>query len=120
MKIYKDKETNNILLMINELCKKEYDNFKELKVGESDGAVEKHIPVYEIKDNKIYISVGSTMHPMSDEHYIMWIALVGNKTINIKKLNPMDEPKAIFEYNDENEIYAYCNIHGLWRKKIEK
>ena len=33
-------------------------------------------------------------------------------------LKPNDEPKAIFDYEKDSTIYAYCNKHGLWKKEI--
>lgn len=41
----------------------------------SNAAVEKHVPVYEVKDGKVQVTIGSIDHPMMDNHYIEWIAL---------------------------------------------
>ena len=41
----------------------------------TDAAVEKHVPVVEINDNKVTVTVGSVLHPMLDVHYIEWIIL---------------------------------------------
>ncbi len=95
------------------------EDYLELKANISDGAKEKHVPQYEIKEDKIEVRVGSTLHPMSEEHYIMWIALVHNNQINMIKLKPTDEPVVIFDYFKDSEIYAYCNLHGLWKNIIK-
>ena len=48
-------------------------------------------------------------------------AVVGLETGNgwqIRQLHPGDKPAAEFALTPEDEIvavYAYCNIHGLWR-----
>ena len=82
----------------------------------TDAAQEKHVPVFEITDNKIKVTVGSTPHPMTEEHHISWIVLAqGNKTTRVK-LPVTGAPEAEF-YLDSDEpvtIYEYCNLHGLW------
>ncbi len=91
---------------------------EEIKAGESDGAVEKHVPVYEIKDNKVYVTVGSAEHPMSEEHYIEWIALQTKGGNQRKALKPGDAPKAVFALLEDDEVeavYAYCNLHSLFK-----
>ena len=47
----------------------------EIIPGTTDAAVEKHVPVYEIRGNMVYVTVGATEHPMLPEHYIEWISL---------------------------------------------
>ena len=55
---------------------------------------------------------------MEEDYYIEWIAMVkGNKIVKYL-LKPNDEPKAIFDYEKDSVIYAYCNKHGLWKKEI--
>ena len=89
-----------------------------IKANSVDASVEKHVPFCEIKDDKVYVTVGEVVHPMEEEHYIEWIAMVkGNKIVKFL-LKPNDEPKAIFDYEENSTIYAYCNKHGLWKKEI--
>ena len=38
-----------------------------------DAAVEKHIPVTEVKDGEVLVKVGEVEHPMTPEHFIQWI-----------------------------------------------
>ena len=52
---------------------------------------------------------------MLPEHYIEWIALVADEKVVIKYLKPGDEPKAEFHDSKSGTIYAYCNLHGLWK-----
>lgn len=90
----------------------------ELVPGVTDAAVEKHVPVYEVKDNKVSVCVGSVEHPMIEQHFIEWVSIHTNKGIQIKHLIPETEPKVEFALcEDENveEVYAYCNLHGLWK-----
>ena len=90
----------------------------EIVPGTTEAAVEKHIPVYEVKDNKVYVTVGSVEHPMLPEHYIEWIALETTNGNQRKPLKPGDAPKAVFALNEGDEVlavYAYCNLHSLWK-----
>ena len=94
------------------------EKMQEMLPGTSDGAAEKHVPVYEVKGNKVIVSVGSVAHPMQDEHYIEWVILQAKSGNQRKFLNPGDEPKVSFDISDGDEViavYAYCNLHGLWK-----
>ena len=90
----------------------------ELVAGTSDGAREKHVPVYEVKDNIVHVKVGEVAHPMIPEHYIEWIVLQTKNGVQRKEFNPGDKPEACFALCDGDEVeavYAYCNLHGLWK-----
>ena len=91
---------------------------QEIIPGSVDAAAEKHVPVYEVKDNPVTVCVGSAAHPMMDAHYIEWIAVKTKQGNQRKALNPGDEPKAVFailEGDEVEAVYAYCNLHGLWK-----
>lgn len=91
---------------------------KELVPGTSDGAVEKHVPVYTVDGNKVVVTVGSVEHPMVENHYIEWIALETKKGAQRKVLNPGEKPSVEFALTDDDSVvavYAYCNLHGLWK-----
>lgn len=90
----------------------------KLEANTTDAAKEKHVPVASRKDGKIYVEIGSTAHPMTEEHYIEWIAVVSNSGTERINLSPMDEPKAVFCDKPNAEVYAYCNLHGLWKSSI--
>ena len=91
---------------------------EEIVAGTSDGAAEKHVPVFEVKDNKVYVTVGAVEHPMSEEHYIEWIAVQTRGGNQRKALKPNDAPKAVFALLEDDEVeavYAYCNLHSLFK-----
>lgn len=95
------------------------EEMQELVPGESDGAVEKHVPVYVKEGNNVVVTVGEVAHPMTEEHYIEWISIQTKFGNQRKSLKPSDEPRAIFALCEDDEVeavYAYCNLHGLWRK----
>lgn len=90
----------------------------ELVPGTSDGAREKHVPVYEVRDNVVSVTVGEAEHPMLDAHYIEWIAVQTQNGLQRKLLKPGDAPKATFllsEGESVEAVYAYCNLHSLWK-----
>ena len=41
---------------------------EELVANTTDGATEKHVPVVEINNELVTITVGETLHPMTEEH----------------------------------------------------
>ena len=89
----------------------------ELIPGTTDGALEKHVPVYEVKDNKVYVTVGAVEHPMLEKHYIQWISIQTNKGMQRKVLSPGQVPKVTFALCEDEKleaVYEYCNLHGLW------
>ncbi len=84
-----------------------------------DASLEKHVPVYEIMDDEILVKVGEVEHPMQKEHYIMWIALVSEIETTRIRLFPEQSTEVRFKYVPGSTIYAYCNLHGLWKKDVE-
>ena len=90
----------------------------ELVPGTTEASIEKHIPVYEIKDNQVFVTVGEVEHPMLPEHYIEWISLQTKFGNQRKALKPGDKPKVCFAICEDDAVeavYAYCNIHSLWK-----
>lgn len=121
MKFFICKHCGNIVAMVREsgapisCCGQK---MTEIEPGTSDAAVEKHVPVVEVKDGKVIVTVGEVAHPMAPEHYIQWIAICTDQGNQRKQLKPGDEPKACFalcEGEQFKEAYAYCNLHSLWK-----
>lgn len=82
----------------------------------ADKSTEKHVPVIEKIPSGYRVTVGTTLHPMEEKHYIEWIEITADGVQYKKFLKPGDAPKAEF-YIDANTVSAreYCNIHGLWK-----
>lgn len=121
MKFYVCETCGNFVEMIKETagpmmcCGKK---MKELVPGTSDGAADKHVPVYKVEGNKVTVTVGSVEHPMADVHYIEWIAVETAKGAQRKTLNPGEKPCVEFALTEDDSVvavYAYCNLHGLWK-----
>ena len=121
MKFYRCKRCGQMVAIVNKtscpvVCCGE--PMEEIVPGTSDGAVEKHVPVYEIKDNKVYVRVGEVDHPMIEQHYIEWVAVQTTTGNQRKALKPEEKPEAVFAILEGEEVlavYAYCNLHGLWK-----
>jgi superoxide reductase len=90
-----------------------------LEEKSADSTTEKHVPVVETIEGGYKVTVGSTLHPMKEEHYIQWIELITESETLITFLKPGDEPVAIFK-TDEKAVAAreYCNLHGLWKNEL--
>ena len=121
-KFYKCEVCGNILAVVHfsgvpiMCCGKKME---EIIPGTTDAAVEKHVPSFEVSGNIVNVTVGEVEHPMAPEHYIEWISLQTKQGNQRKALKPGDAPKVSFALCDGDEIevvYAYCNLHGLWKK----
>lgn len=96
---------------------------KERIPGMSEGAGEKHVPVYTVEGNRVHVEVGEIWHPMQEDHFIRFIALEGTKKNQTVHLNPGDNPVADFVLSEEESVqavYAYCNLHSIWKKRRKK
>ncbi|MBQ7540725.1 MAG: desulfoferrodoxin [Clostridia bacterium] len=91
---------------------------QEIVPCSTDAAVEKHVPVFEVQDGKVRVTVGSIEHPMAEDHFIEWIAVQTSSGNQRKALKPGDAPQACFCICADDKVeavYAYCNLHGLWK-----
>ena len=94
------------------------EKMTEIIPGTTDAALEKHVPVFKVEGNTVYVTVGAVEHPMTEAHYIEWISLQTRNGNQRKVLTPADKPAATFALVDGDEIeavYAYCNLHSLWK-----
>lgn len=97
------------------------EKMEELLPNTEDASVEKHVPEVTVDGNKISVVVGSVIHPMTEAHYIGWIYLETKNGGQRQALPVTGEPKAEFLVADGDApvaVYAYCNLHGLWKKEI--
>ena len=103
---------------VNPICCGE--DMEELVPNTVEASGEKHIPVVTVADGVVEVNVGSVDHPMVDVHWIEWIQLVTDKGSYRKVLNPSEAPHVKFLLNGEKPeaVYAYCNLHGLWKTEL--
>ena len=121
MKFFKCKHCGNIVAFIHEsgapvTCCGE--KMTEIIPGTSDAAQEKHVPVYRVEGGKVIVNIGEVPHPMAEEHYIEWVALETEFGNQRKRLAPGDAPEVCFsicEGDSVKAVYAYCNLHSLWK-----
>lgn len=119
LEIYKCDVCGNIVEMVHGgagqlICCGE--PMEKLEEQTADSAVEKHVPVVEKIDGGVKATVGSTLHPMTDEHFIEWIELIADGRAYRQWLTPDDEPVATFMIDAEGvTAREHCNIHGLWK-----
>lgn len=94
---------------------------QEMKLMEeqfADQTTEKHVPVVEKAADGIKATVGSTLHPMEEKHYIEWIETITDKGACRRFLKPGQKPEAYFkDVEGLEKTREYCNIHGLWTFK---
>ena len=120
-KFYICKHCGNIIKYVNNsgvkvVCCGEV--MEELAPNTVDAAVEKHVPEVEQNNTNVMIKIGSVEHPMTEEHYIKWISVTTTKRVLDYELKPNMKPEVTFVLDDEEilEVFAYCNLHGLWKK----
>lgn len=82
----------------------------------ADKSTEKHVPVIEKVAGGYQVTVGTTLHPMTDEHYIQWIELIADDKVYREFLKPGMAPTAFFAV-EAAQVSAreYCNLHGNWQ-----
>ena len=98
------------------------EKMSELVPNTTEGATEKHLPVVEMDGNVVKVSVGSVEHPSTEEHYIAWVYLQTAHGGQRKAIQPGEKPEVSFALQDDEliAVYAYCNLHGLWKTEIKK
>lgn len=96
------------------------EEMKLLNPNTMDGNKEKHLPVIECtSDHTLCVKVGSEPHPMTHEHNIRFIYVETNVEGIVRYLNEDDLPEVCVRFTGKPiAVYAYCNIHGLWRADI--
>jgi superoxide reductase len=117
--IYKCDVCGNIVEMLHEgagelvCCGEAMKLFEEKS---ADKTTEKHVPVIEKTSTGYKVTVGTTLHPMLDNHYIEWIELTADGQSYKKFLKPGDQPQAEFCVSAAKvSAREFCNLHGLWK-----
>lgn len=119
VKFIKNKDTGEVIMVDEKEVLK--DNEVELKANSTDAAFEKHLPVIQIDNDKVHVTVSSVTHPMSEAHHISFIVLVTDRKAELKKLDPNGAPEADFSLEPGEKVlkaFELCNLHGLWVTNI--
>ncbi len=122
-KFYICRHCGNLIGMINDsgvpvVCCGE--KMQALVPNTEDAAQEKHVPSVTVDGDVVKVNIGSAPHPMLDAHYIEWVYVQTENGGQRKALKPGDAPEAVFALKDDKAVavYAYCNLHGLWKTEL--
>ncbi len=89
-----------------------------LKPKKEDQGSEKHVPVIDKSEDAVRVKVGEVPHPMEENHFIEWIEIIADGKVYRERLEPGEEPDAVFYLKAENvRARIYCNVHGFWESK---
>lgn len=93
------------------------EDMEKLEAQTEDSSVEKHVPVVKENETGIEVVVGSTLHPMGDDHSIRFIEVLTEDKVLRAELKSGEEPKAAFKVDKSEviEVREFCNLHGLWK-----
>jgi superoxide reductase len=118
-KFYKCEHCGNFATMLYESGVKMVccgQPMSEVVANSVDAAQEKHVPALTRAGEKLTVSVGSVLHPMTAEHHIAWIIAAQEERSQRVVLDPTGSPTAEFAIGSGPvTVYAYCNLHGLWK-----
>ena len=97
------------------------ENMTELVPNTVEASAEKHLPAVTVSGANVDVQVGSVPHPMEAEHLITFVYVETEHGGQRKNLNAGDAPKLSFVLANDKPVavYAYCNLHGLWKTEIE-
>ncbi len=92
-----------------------------LNANTFDASQEKHLPVVSVNGDKLTVRIGSTNHPMTEEHHINWVYVQTERGGVRHAFNAGDEPVWEFCVHNDKPLaaFAYCNLHGLWKTDIK-
>lgn len=98
------------------------DQMEELLPNTVEASGEKHIPTVTLQGDVVEVNVGSVDHPMETVHWIEWVQLVTEKGSQRKYLKPGEAPNVRFRLEEDKAVavYAYCNLHGLWKTELSE
>ena len=122
MEFYRSNKNDRISVFVSTLGRPAGEGADEVLTANTvDAAREKHVPVITREGNLVTVTVGSVLHPMTEEHYIPFIALETAQGLQVKNLKPGMKPVAVFALADGDgpvAAYEYCNLHGLWKAEV--
>ena len=97
------------------------ENMIELEANTVEASTEKHLPVVAASgDGAISVKVGSAPHPMEGAHHIVFVYVQTEHGGQRKCLKAGEKPDLSFSFIDDKPVavFAYCNLHGLWKTEI--
>ena len=97
------------------------EKMEALEPNTVEASVEKHLPAVTVSGDSINVQIGGTPHPMEKEHHIAFVSVETQHGGQCKRLKVGEEPKLTFSFSNDKPaaVYAYCNLHGLWKTEIK-
>ena len=97
------------------------ENMTALVPNTVEASTEKHLPDITLSGDSIVVRVGSVPHPMEEAHHITFVYVETERGGQRKCLNVGEEPELTFSFSSDKPtaVYAYCNLHGLWKKEVK-
>lgn len=86
-----------------------------LPVLEAESFDDNHEIIIDVVENEHFISI---KHDMTKQHYISFLAYVSSDRIQFVKLYPEGNAETRLQLRGRGYLYAFCNKHGLMKKKI--
>ena len=66
-------------------------------------------------ENEHYITID---HPMTKQHHLSFVAFITGDRVQLVKFYPEGNAETRLQLRGHGILYAYCNQHGLMKKKI--
>ena len=82
---------------------------------EAEDADEAHAVTVEPVEDEQFVTVN---HPMTKDHFISFLAVVGADRVQFVKLYPEGNSEARFQKRGIAYLYWYCNKHGLMKQRF--
>ena len=82
---------------------------------EAEETDEEHRICVEQVEDEQFLSV---RHPMTKEHFISFLAYASADRFQLVKLYPEGNAETRFLLQGRGVLYAFCNRHGLYRRRI--
>ena len=82
---------------------------------EAEDFDEHHPLTIETVENEQFITID---HPMTKQHYISFVAFVTGDRVQLVKFYPEGNAETRLQLRGHGILYAYCNLHGLMKKKL--
>lgn len=82
---------------------------------EAEPADDEHAIHVETVEDEYYVTAA---HPMTKDHYISFLAAVSDQGMQLVKLYPEGNAEARFKISRVRDLYACCNRHGLFRRRV--
>ena len=83
---------------------------------EAEDADDEHRIRAETVEDEYYVTVD---HPMTKEHFITFLLAVSDQGTQFVRLYPEGNAEARFKISRVKYLYACCNRHGLFRRRVK-